>query len=429
MFSAIVAFPAPTFRALCVLLPMPEGSLPEARSLPVVSSTLAPLRVALVHDWLTGMRGGERVLEVFCEIFPQADLYTLVAAPERLSPTLRRMRILTSLLQNLPGGVKHYRHYLPLMPWLIRRFRLEGYDLVLSSSHAVAKGVRAGPFVPHVCYLHAPMRYMWDNFDDYFGPGKASLPMQVAARLVRPWLRRWDRGSASGVHRFLVNSANIQAKVKRIYKRNAEVVHAPVEMERFTRSAALGSAPDVSRGYYLIVGAFAPNKRVPDAVQAFTQLGLPLKIVGGGQDEGRARASAGPTVEFLGELPDAELPALYAGARALIFPGDEDFGITPLEAQASGTPVIALATGGALETVTPETGILYFPEAGQSPVDALMAAVGAFEAQPGRISAAACVANAKRFGREVFRERIVSVLEETLAAYRAQGIGSLARWR
>ncbi|MFI5399717.1 MAG: glycosyltransferase [SAR324 cluster bacterium] len=385
-------------------------------------SDLSSLRVALVHDWLTGMRGGERVLEVFCEIFPNADLYTLVAVPARLSPALRSMRIIPSLLQNLPRGVKSYRHYLPLMPWLIRRFRLYEYDLVVSSSHAVAKGVRVKPFVPHLCYLHTPMRYMWDGFDDYFGAGRASLPVRCAAALLRPWLQRWDRRSAHSVHRFIVNSANVQAKVKRFYGRNSEVVYPPVALERF--------APKEPRGeYYLMVGAFAPNKRVHTAVAAFTRMGKPLRIVGSGPEEARCRSAAGPSVEFLGERGDEEIAALYARARGFIFPGVEDFGITPLEAQASGTPVIALAAGGALETVTPETGLLFSPKPGQTEVEALIEAVGDFEVRRASFAPAACVANARRFGRDRFKSRITGILEETMAAYRQGGIGSLAKWR
>jgi glycosyltransferase involved in cell wall biosynthesis len=383
---------------------------------------LSSLRVALVHDWLTGMRGGERVLEVMCDIFPQADLYTLVAVPERLSPTLRRMRIIPSLLQNLPGGVKHYRHYLPLMPWLIRRFKLYDYDLVLSSSHAVAKGVRVKPFVPHICYLHAPMRYMWDGFGEYFGPGRASLPVRLAARLVRPWLQRWDRRSASGVHRFLVNSANIQAKVKRFYGRNAEVIYPPVDLSRF--------APAHPRDeYYLMVGAFAPNKRVHVAVEAMTRLGRKLRIVGGGPEEARCRAIAGPTIEFLGERSDEEVAALYSRAKAFLFPGVEDFGLTPLEAQASGAPVIALAVGGALETVTPETGLLYAPKEGESEVEALIKAVQEFEARPSEFAVEACVANARRFGRDRFKQQLIGATQETMVTYREGGIGTLAKWR
>ncbi len=393
---------------------------------PSSSPPLSSLRVALVHDWLTGMRGGERALEVLCEIFPYADLYTLVADRSRLSPALQRMRIVPSLLQNLPGGVKYYRHYLPLMPWLIRRFRLYDYDLVFSSSHAVAKGARVKPFTPHICYLHAPMRYMWDGFDDYFGPGRASWPVRLAARVLRPWLQGWDRRSAAGVHRFTVNSANIQAKVKRIYGRNADILYGPVAIERFTPTEARGEARG---GYYLMVGAFAPNKRVHEAVEAFTRLGRPLKIVGTGPEEARCRALAGPNIEFLGERSDPEVAELFGRAQGFIFPGVEDFGLTPLEAQASGTPVIALAAGGALETVTPETGLLYTPRPDQAGPEALLEAVRDFEAHRQRYTVAACVANAQRFSREAFKARIVAVVEETLAAYRQGGIGSLAKWR
>ena len=220
----------------------------------------------------------------------------------------------------------------------------------------------------------------------------------------------------------MCSGANIQAKVKRFYGRNAQVVYAPVSLERF--------APAEPRGeYYLMVGAFAPNKRVHTAVAAFTRMGKPLRIAGSGPEEARCRAIAGPTVEFLGECSDEEIAALYAQARAFVFPGVEDFGITPLEAQASGTPVIALAAGGALETVTPETGLLYTPKPGQPEVEALIEAVLSFEADPGRFSPAACVANARRFGREGFKARVVAVVEETLAAYQDGGIGNLAKWR
>jgi len=375
-------------------------------------TTLDGLRVALVHDWLTGMRGGERVLEVFCELFPSADVYTLIHVPGRVSPTIERHPIHTSFLQRIPGAARRYRHFLPLFPAAIERFRLSGYDLVLSSSHAVAKGIPVPPGALHVCYLHAPMRYMWDGFDAYFGPGRASLPVRLAARAVRPYLRRWDVRSARRVHRFLVNSRNIQEQVRRIYGRESRVVYPPVSLERFTPSVRKSD-------YYLMVGAFAPNKRVDDAIVAFNRLRRPLKIVGTGQDEARCRELAGPSVEFLGEQDDAAIERLYREARAFIFPGVDDFGITPLEAQASGTPVIALAAGGALETVTAETGILYEP-AGP---DALVEAVQRFEAQRGTFTAEACALNAMRFGRPRFAEEMRRVLEEAWEGFRGQTPG------
>lgn len=378
---------------------------------------LSRWRVALVHDWLTGMRGGERVLEVFCELFPRADLFTLVARPERLSPAIARMRIVPSFLQNLPGGVKHYRYFLPLFPLAIGRFRPRGYDLVLSSSHAAAKGIPVPPGTLHVCYLHAPMRYMWDGFADYFGPGRARWPVRLAAHLARPALQRWDVRSSRGVHRFLVNGRHVQAQAQRFYGREATVIHPPVDVERFTP----GAGP--REPFYLMVGAFAPNKRVEQAVLAFNRLGLPLKIAGTGPEEARCRALAGPCIEFLGEPDDAVIAELYRRARAFVFPGVDDFGITPLEAQACGTPVIALAAGGALETVTAETGILYSGAEG----DGLVEAVRRFEADPARFRPEACRVNAERFGRERFRDQITEALIETMACFAVGGAEAVRR--
>ncbi len=368
------------------------------------------VNVALVHDWLTGMRGGERVLEEFCRLFPEAPLYTLVHAPGRVSPLIEQRVLHTSFLQRIPGIARRYRYFLPLFPAAARGLHLQGYDLVLSSSHAAAKGVSIAPGTLHVCYLHAPLRYMWDSFDDYFGPGRARWPVRAAAHLLRPWLQRWDRASTTGVHRLLVNSRNIQAQVQRIYHRDATVVYPPVSVERF--------APAQQReDFYLMVGAFAPNKRVDLAVQAFTRMNKPLRIVGGGQTEAACRRMAGPSITFLGERSDGEIADLYARARAFIFPGEDDFGITPVEAQASGTPVIAQAVGGALETVTPATGVLFH----EASVDGLMRAVEDFEQRQAQFSPAACVANAARFAAPRFREELLRELE---GAWRAHAEGS-----
>jgi glycosyltransferase involved in cell wall biosynthesis len=333
-----------------------------------------------------------------------------------VSPPIAQTHIIPSFLQNLPGAVKHYRHYLPLMPLAIRSFRLAGYDLVLSSSHAVAKGVRIAGDTPHLCYLYTPMRYMWDGFADYFGPGRARWPVRVAARGLRPLMRAWDARTARGVHRFLAISRAVQGRIRRHYGRESTVIYPPVSLERF--------GPPVGRGdFYLMVGAFAPNKRVDDAILAFNRLARPLVIVGAGQDEARCRALAGPTVTFLGERDDREIADLYRRARAFVFPGEDDFGITPVEAQASGTPVIALAAGGALETVTDATGLLYSP-AGP---DALAEAVTRFEVRREHFRPEACVANAQRFGRERFKREIAAAIEETLAEYGRGGVAALRR--
>ena len=366
------------------------------------------LKVALVHDWLTDMRGGERVLEQCLQVLPQAELYTLLHVPGRVSRLIEARPIHTSFLQRLPGIARTYRYWLPLFPLAVESLRLRDVELVLSVSQGVAKAVRVPPGALHVCYLNTPLRYMWDGFDDYFGPGRARLPVRLAARLLRPALQHWDRATAGRVHRFVSNSRNVQERTQRIYGRASTVIYPPVSLERF------GPGP-AREEFYLMVGAFAPNKRVDQAVTAFNRLGLPLHIVGGGQTEALCRRLAGPTITFLGERSDEQIANLYRRARAFVFPGTDDFGITPVEAQASGTPVIAHASGGALETVTPETGVFYQ----EASAEGLAGAVRTFAADPGRFDPAACVANARRFGTERFRRELEEVLIRSLAAFRA----------
>jgi glycosyltransferase involved in cell wall biosynthesis len=361
------------------------------------------MRVALVHDWLVSTRGGEKVLEAICELYPDADLFTLVHEPSSVSPRIERHPIHTSFLQRMPGATRRYRHLLPLFPLAIERLDLRGYDLVLSSSHCVAKGIRPPPGARHLSYVHAPMRYMWDLYDDYFGPGRASLPVRAAARLVRPYLRHWDRHSSDRVDRFVANSHNVARKIAQLYGREAEVIHPPVELERFT-SAPLGQG---SGGYYLCFGALAPYKRVDLAIEAFGRLGLPLWIAGDGQDAQRLRRKLPSNVRWLGPVADDAVPELYRNARALVFPGEEDFGITPVEAQASGRPVIALGRGGALETVTPHTGV-FFPE--QS-VQALVDAVRRTERFLPDFRPDQARAHAQRFGRPSFQKKLQAAVD------------------
>jgi glycosyltransferase involved in cell wall biosynthesis len=284
-----------------------------------------PPKVALVHDWLVSHRGGERVLEAICELYPGADLFTLVHAPGSVPPTIEDRRIHTSFLQRIPGIQRRYRHFLPLMPAAIESFDLTGYELILSSSHCVAKGVRKPPGARHLSYVHAPMRYMWDLFDDYFGPGRASLPVRAAATAVRPFLQRWDRRSARGVDHFVANSRHIARKIEVLYGRQASVVNPPVELERFTAQPPSGSGRG---GYFLWLGAFAPYKRLDIAIEAFRSLGLPLWVAGSGQESSRF-AQVPPNVRLLGQVPEGQIPALYRDARALIFTGEEDFGRPP----------------------------------------------------------------------------------------------------
>jgi glycosyltransferase involved in cell wall biosynthesis len=356
-------------------------------------------RVALVHDWLTGMRGGERCLEVLCELFPDAPLFTLLHVPGSVTPQIERRRIVTSFVQRLPRAAARYRYYLPAFPLAIGRFDLSGYDLVVSMSHCVAKGVRVAPGALHLCYCFSPMRYVWDLSSDYFGPGQG-----LAARTLGPplaaALRRWDRRTA-GVHRFVAISRHIADRIRRVYDRPADVIYPPVDVQRFEIAEAAAD-------YYLVVGALVPYKRIDLAVAAANRLGRRLLVVGTGPEEARLRALAGPTVGFLGWRSDADIARLYARCRALVFPAVEDFGITPLEAAAAGRPTIALGSGGALETMvgldaTEAPTAVFFEE--QS-VDALVEAMTRFEAAADRFDAKALRARAEAFDRPIFKQRL-----------------------
>jgi glycosyltransferase involved in cell wall biosynthesis len=361
------------------------------------------LKVALVHDWLTGMRGGESVLEAIAELFPQAELFTLLCTPDRISPALQKLPRHVSWLNYVPGIEQRYRYFLPLMPAAIERFDLSAFDLIVSSSHCVAKGVRKAPGAIHVSYVHAPMRYIWERYDDYFGVTRASAKVRFAARMVRERLQRWDRlASAEGrVDRLVANSRFVAGQIERAYGREAEVIHPFVDLSRFTRPRQEGLD-------YLMVGAFAPNKRVDIAIEAFNRLKLPLLIVGAGQEEAKLRERADSTVRFLGPLGNEAIADLYSRCRAFIFPGIEDFGITPLEAMAAGAPVIAYAEGGACETVTDKTGILFKPQT----VEALMTAVMKMERKEARFSEADCRARAAEFTRERYQRELMQVIRE-----------------
>ncbi|HEV8530659.1 MAG TPA: glycosyltransferase [Methylomirabilota bacterium] len=363
-----------------------------------------------MHDWLTGMRGGERCLEVFCELFPEADLFTLLHVPGSVSETIERRRVTTSFIQRLPGAAAGYRNYLPLFPAAVGRFDLRGYDLVLSSSHAVAKGVRVPSGALHVCYCFTPMRYVWDLYGEYFGPRAGPLARAVMPPLAA-WLRRWDRRTAGGVHHFIAISRFVADRIRRAYGRPADVIYPPVDVARFRVEEGPGE-------FYLVVSALTPYKRVDLAVAAASKLGRRLVVVGTGPEEARLRAQAGPTVELLGWRDDAEIAELYARCRALLFPTLEDFGITPLEAMASGRPVIALGQGGALETVVgagggePATGVFFERQS----VDDLMDAIRRFESGPLRFEPKALRRRAEAFDRPVFKERV----EQYLAARHAE---------
>ncbi|MCW5798251.1 MAG: Putative Glycosyl transferase, group 1 [Nitrospira sp.] len=366
------------------------------------------MKVAIVHDWLTGMRGGERCLEAFCELFPDADVYTLLHIKRSVSLTIERHRIRTSFIQSLPLAERYYRYYLPLFPLAIERFRLPAYDLVLSSSHCVAKGIRPPAGAKHLCYIHAPMRYVWDQFENYAGGGRSGVLARLGMTLFRKRLQEWDIASATRVDQFVANSHNIARKVEGHYHRSAAVLHPPVDWQTF-------QAAEQSEDFYFMVTAFAPYKRVDLAIQACNVMKRRLKIIGKGQEEARLRKLAGPTVEFLGWQPDSVVRDHYARCRALLFPGEEDFGIVPLEAMACGKPVVAFGRGGALETVVPLPGAGSMTGAGQSAtgvffytqsVESLVEAMEIYERRRTEFDPHAIRAHVATFDRRLFKERL-----------------------
>ena len=322
------------------------------------------MKIALVHDWLTGMRGGEKVLIALLELFPDADLFTLVYRPEKMPEIIRSRRVRVSALQKFPAGPTRYQYYLPLYGFFAGEFDLSGYDLIISSSSACAKWVRNPRAVPHVCYCHTPMRYIWDMFEDYFGSG-ASWPVRRAARFFRPGLQRCDLKSNEGVSHFIANSTETQERIRRIYGRDSEVIHPPVEVEAFP----LARGP---KDYFLVVSALVPYKRIDLAVQACTDKGWPLVVIGTGSEQKKLQKMAGPTVRFEGWVSDEAMPGYYDRAKALLFPGKEDFGIVPVEALASGCPVIAFGEGGARDSLEDGvTGVFFMEQTRESLIHAV----------------------------------------------------------
>jgi glycosyltransferase involved in cell wall biosynthesis len=368
----------------------------------------APGRVAIVHDWLTGMRGGEKVLEALCELYPEATLHTLVRVPGSVSPPIEARRIVTSFAQALPAAGRLYRTYLPLFPAAVECFDLDRFDLIISSSHCAVKSVVPAGRAVHVCYCHSPMRYAWDQFDAYFGPRQVGA---LASRMLRPvmaGLARWDTATAGRVDRFVANSAYVAARIRRYYNRGSTVVYPPVDTA-FYRPAPQ-RAPDSP---FLIVSALVPYKRVDVAIDACRRIAAPLQIVGRGPEQARLERLAGPGVQFLGWRSDDEVRELYQHAAAVLLPGIEDFGMVPVEAQACGAPVVALGTGGACETVQHgTTGIL---AAGHS-VEAFAAALDECRRTP--FDRDLIRANAERFSRERFLRDFPAVVADTLRAAR-----------
>ncbi len=362
--------------------------------------------VALIHDWLTGMRGGEKVLEALCELQPEADIFTLVHRPGTVSATIERHRIHTSLVQRLPLAATQYRRYLPLFPFAVEQFDLDRYDLVVSSSHCAAKAVIPTGRARHICYCHSPMRYAWDQFDAYFGPQRVGpLASRWFYRPVMARLARWDAATATRVDRFVANSRHVAGRIARYYNRQASVVYPPVDTV-FYHPAAV---PPES--HFLIVSALVPYKRIDLAIEACRRVGAGLRIVGDGPDREQLERQAGGVAEFLGSVSNEAIRDEYRRARAVILPGEEDFGIVPVEAQACGRPVVALGCGGALDTVIDgETGVL-FPEATPQSLAAALERVTVMPFDDATIRA-----HAERFSRERHLEQMRALIAETVAA-------------
>ena len=378
---------------------MPSGA-PRA----VAPADIGGRRVAVVHDWLTGMRGGEMALEAILDLVPGATLFTLLHVRGTISPRLEALRPRTSFIQHLPFARTRYRHYLPLFPVAIEQFDLDPFDLVISTSHCAAKAAVPTGRARHLCYCFTPMRYAWDQFDAYFGPARVG---RLRSRLYRAAMRRvarWDAATANRVDHYVAISRYVADRIRRYYDRDADVIAPPVDTGFYCPDDA-GDGPRPRDGF-VVVSALVPYKRVDLAIEACRLVDAPLRIVGDGPEAHRLRAQAGPGVEFIPHCPPDELRSIYRASRGLLLTGEEDFGIAPVEAQACGRPVIALARGGACETVEHGvTGLLV-----EEPTAAAFA--GAIRALDDHaFDAARLHAAATRFAPVVFQDRMRAAIE------------------
>jgi glycosyltransferase involved in cell wall biosynthesis len=370
--------------------------------MPTFPDSWSHTRVVLSHDWLTGMRGGERVLEILCKGFPSAPIVTLIHKPGAVSDVISRHDIRVSWLRRIPSIATLYRYLLPVFPSAVESMCAPEADLLISTSHCVAKGLPSKPGTRHLCYCFTPMRYAWTFYDEYFGNSRARA---LAAKAMLPRLRAWDRKTSDRVDRFVAISRHVQQRIKDFYNRDADVVYPPVDTERCTPGS--GTSGD----FDLIVSALVPYKRIDLAVDAYRRAGRRLKVVGTGSELKRLQAMAGPNTEFLGWVSDEAVLDLYRQCRLLVFPGEEDFGIVPLEAQACGRPVVAYRKGGALETVQEEVSGVFFEE--QSP-ESLLEAVDRCSAA--RWDPQAIRAHAEAFSVQNFIDNLAVSIRRCLEA-------------
>lgn len=378
---------------------------------------LSDLRVAIVHYWFIGRAGGERVVEALAEVFPQADLFSLVADRSTLAPGLQSRKLQTSFLQHVPGATKFHRHFLFLQPLALEQFDLRDYDLVISSESGPAKGVITSSKTCHVCYCHSPMRYIWELYAEY-RRGMNPLVGSIFA-LAAHYMRLWDYATAGRVDYFVANSNFIASRIRKYYGRESSVIYPPVE-------TAAGSTATTPHEYYVAIGRLVDYKRFDLAIRACTELGRQLKIIGDGPQYRQLRRIAGPTIEFLGSVSDDELRINLAGSQALLFPGEEDFGMVPVEAQSFGRPVIAYASGGTLETVRGDlsgeaplenpTGVFFTEQTSSQLADAILR----FESQRDRFSPQVIRQHSLQFDTAVFKNRIEEFMRFALTDFRSR---------
>jgi len=368
------------------------------------------MKLAIVHDYLNQYGGAERVLESFHEIFPDAPIYTSFYIPESTFPSFKNGDIRTSFMQRLPGINRHFKKYLLFYPRAFEQFDLRAYDVILSSSSAFAKGVRIPSGTCHICYCYNPMRFVW-RYDDYIKREKINPLFMSLLPLLIKRLKRWDVKVNKRVHFFIAISNNIAERIKIFYNRESIVIYPPIDVESFELLKE-------DAGFYLIVSRLRQYKRIDIAVKAFNKLGYKLKIIGEGSDRKNLEKMAMNNIEFLGRQNDEMLKEYYGKCRALVFPGEEDFGITPLEAQACGKPVIAYGRGGALETIIDGITGVFFKE---QTVESLIEAIKRFEKIKDSFNSERIRENALRFDKEIFKRKIKAFIEEKYSEFKKEG--------
>lgn len=358
------------------------------------------MKVALVHDWLNQVGGAEDVLDALVDLYPEAPLFTSLYWREKMPSHLAERRIQTSFIDRLPWARRRQQLYLPLYPMAFEHFDFGDFELVISNKSGFCHGIVTGPETLHICYCLTPTRYVW-RYHQYAEQENLSRPVRLLLQPFLTSLRQWDRLAADRVDHFVAISEEVRRRIAKVYRRSSTIIYPPVDTGRFEPATKIDD-------YYLFVGRLVPYRRIDLLIKAFNRMGRPLVVAGSGRDRARLEATAGPTISFMGYVPDDELPDLFARSRAFVFPGEEDFGIAPIQAMASGRPVIAYARGGALETVAPGAGLLFAEQS----VAAIIKAVESFDTEA--ISPASIRRHAEKFDVQVFNQRMTEFVERKL---------------